>query len=52
MGKCHRCGKSFNGDEKFCHDKCRDEHILDIEKRIEEAVKNDSSHTRKISRGF
>ncbi|PIW33524.1 MAG: hypothetical protein COW27_00280 [Nitrosopumilales archaeon CG15_BIG_FIL_POST_REV_8_21_14_020_37_12] len=47
---CHHCGKSFDGtNEKFCHDSCRDAHIVEIENRVKEAVKNDSSHTNKIS---
>ncbi|MCV0372274.1 MAG: hypothetical protein K5793_01790 [Nitrosarchaeum sp.] len=47
---CHHCGKSFDGtNEKFCHDSCRDAHIVEIENKVREAVENDSSHTKKIS---
>ena len=52
MKKCHRCGKSFEGNGKFCHDKCRDEHILDVEKQVKEAVKDDPNHTQKFSKDF
>jgi hypothetical protein len=45
------CGKPFEGDNaKFCSHGCRDSHIVAIEKRVREAVDNDSSHTRKMSK--
>ena len=47
---CMHCGKEFEGsNEKFCHDSCRDAHIISLESRIRESVKNDSSHIKKMS---
>ena len=47
---CLHCGKSFSGDNiKFCSQGCRDAYIVSIDRRVREAVKNDSSHTRKMS---
>ncbi|MFB5626568.1 MAG: hypothetical protein ACE5R5_00015 [Nitrosarchaeum sp.] len=49
---CLHCGKPFEGDNaKFCSQGCRDSHIVALEKRIREAVKEDPSHTRKLSEG-
>ncbi|GBH33759.1 hypothetical protein NZNM25_05500 [Nitrosopumilus zosterae] len=46
------CGKSFEGKgEKFCDNVCRDSHIAKLEERMREAVKNDPSHTKELSKG-
>ena len=48
---CLHCGKSFGGEKtKFCSQSCMNSHVTSVEKRIREAVSNDSSHTSKISR--
>lgn len=50
---CHHCGKKFEGkNEKFCHDSCRDAHIMKLDKKVREAVKNDPSHIREMSKDF
>lgn len=47
---CVHCGRSFEGDNvKFCSQGCRDAYIVSIDRRVREAVKNDTSHTRKMS---
>ena len=49
---CMHCGKKFEGNnEKFCHNSCRDAHIISIENKVRESVKNDPSHTTKMSNG-
>ena len=49
---CLGCGKSFEGKgEKFCNNVCRDSHIEKLEKLMNDATKNDPSHTEKLS-GF
>ena len=48
---CLHCGKSFKrNNEKFCNNGCRDFHIKWIENIVVEAVKNDPSHTKKLSK--
>ena len=48
---CLQCGKSFEmNDSKFCSQSCSDSYIDDIRKRVREAVDDDSSHTKKLSR--
>ena len=48
---CMHCGKEFEGNnEKFCHNSCRDAHIVSLENRIREAVNDDPSHTKKMTR--
>lgn len=47
---CLHCEKSFDGNNaKFCSQNCRNSHIINIEKRIREAIEDDPSHTRKMS---
>lgn len=47
---CLHCGKEFEGNnEKFCHNSCRDSHIMMLENKVRESVKNDPSHTKKMS---
>ena len=44
------CGKEFEwNNEKFCHNSCRDAHIISLENKVRESVKNDPSHTTKMS---
>lgn len=50
---CNGCGKFFEGNgEKFCNNICRNSHIWKLEETVREAVKNDSSHTKKLSSDF
>ncbi len=50
---CKGCGHSFESNgEKFCNNTCRDSHIDKLEEMVIEAVKNDSSHTKKFSQDF
>ncbi len=50
---CKGCGHSFESNgEKFCNNTCRDAHIDKLEEMVIEAVKNDSSHTKKFSQDF
>ncbi|MHA7733609.1 hypothetical protein [Nitrosopumilus sp. S6] len=47
---CKHCTKSFEGtNKKFCSQGCRDSYIGILEKRMEEAVVNDATHTRQLS---
>lgn len=47
---CGHCGKSFEGNNtKFCSQGCRDAFIVAVDKRVREAVKDDPSHTTKMS---
>jgi len=48
---CKNCGRSFEGkNERFCNNGCRDSYIDSLEKRVSEATKKDTSHTKKLSR--
>jgi hypothetical protein len=48
---CKGCGKSFDGKgEHFCDNTCRDSHIEKLEKMMKDAVKNDESHTKRLTR--
>ena len=48
---CMHCGDAFEGkNEKFCSHGCRDSHIVSLEKRTREAVRDDPGHTAKMSR--
>ena len=47
---CVHCRKSFESDsEKFCSQKCKDEYLKGLTKRMDEAVKNDPSHSKNLS---
>ncbi|AFS80479.1 hypothetical protein NKOR_02925 [Candidatus Nitrosopumilus koreensis AR1] len=47
---CMICGKNFDGNkERFCSQSCAETHIKDLEKRLHDAIKNDPSHTKKMS---
>lgn len=40
MVKCKHCGKDFEGEkELFCSEICHDAFDLDVQKRVEEAIK-------------
>lgn len=45
-----KCGKKFDGSkERFCSQSCAEIHVKDLEKRLDDAIKNDPSHTKKMS---
>lgn len=47
---CVYCRKPFESDtEKFCSQNCKDNYLVGLTKRIDEAVKNDPSHSEKLS---
>ena len=47
---CLHCGKSFDWEsEKFCSENCKNLHIADMDRRVENAVREDSGHTDKMS---
>lgn len=44
------CGKNFDGDEKrFCSQKCAETYVQNLEKKLHDAMKNDQSHTKKMT---
>ncbi len=46
LAKCNECNKEYEtGIKNFCSDDCLRKNI---QKRINDATKNDSSHTNKI----
>lgn len=48
--KCKNCFKElFESRHKFCSINCQDDYIINLEKMIQDAVKNDLSHTEKMS---
>lgn len=47
--KCRQCGNPCDGLRLFCSDTCSDKYIVEIEKRILTATKEDPSHTKKLS---
>ena len=48
---CLHCGKAFDGEsDKFCSPVCKNSHIADIERRTENAVREDEGHTNRMSR--
>ncbi|MCV0431862.1 hypothetical protein [Nitrosopumilus sp.] len=50
---CLHCSKVFEGEKaKFCSQVCRDSFIVNIAKRTREAVRDDPSHTRELSKDF
>jgi hypothetical protein len=41
----------FEGaNAKFCSKQCKDSHVLELESRVQKAVKADTSHTKKLSK--
>ena len=47
---CVYCRKLFESDdEKFCSQACKDAYLVGLTKKMEEAVKNDPSHSKKLS---
>lgn len=48
--KCIVCGKSFDGvDRDVCSWQCDENRSAAIRKKLDEAIKNDKSHTKKLS---
>ena len=47
--KCKQCGKEYDADSLFCSEICHDAFDLDIKERLDEFLKNDTSHTKKLS---
>ncbi|MFI5416909.1 MAG: hypothetical protein ACHQW9_02525 [Nitrososphaerales archaeon] len=48
--KCKQCGKDYDSDsELFCSEMCHDAFDLDIKERLEDALRNDKSHTQEMS---
>jgi len=48
--KCKNCSKNlFDPRQKFCSIECQDDYIINLEMMIQEAVKNDHSHTETMS---
>ncbi len=47
---CRHCKNPIDGNARlFCSEKCRDEYILEIEKKVIQATDEDPSHTTKLS---
>lgn len=47
---CKHCGEKFIAkNAKFCSMKCYNDHKKMLEKRLRDALKNDTSHTKKFS---
>lgn len=47
--KCLGCGRGFVGVErKFCSWQCEETCIIRIQRRLEDAMKNDKSHTERL----
>ena len=48
--KCRNCDKELlDTRQKFCSIDCQDDYILNLEKIVEEATRNDASHISKLS---
>ena len=48
--KCKNCFKDlFESRQKYCSINCQDEYIINLETRLQEAVKKDHSHTETMS---
>ncbi|MFM8658859.1 MAG: hypothetical protein ACKOCQ_02840 [Candidatus Nitrosotenuis sp.] len=48
---CKTCGKEIPADQgSFCAVKCYDAKMAELKKRMDNAVKNDPSHTKKLSK--
>jgi predicted nucleic acid-binding Zn ribbon protein len=47
--KCKQCGKDYDSDSLFCSEICHDAFDLDIKERLEDALRNDKSHTEEMS---
>ena len=48
--QCKNCNKNLlDTRQKFCSIDCQDIYIQTLEKRLDEALKNDSSHTENLS---
>ena len=51
MAKCMNCGEPLDGQDQLCSPECREEYRVKLKKRLERAVKNDTSHTEKMIQG-
>jgi hypothetical protein len=50
LKKCIVCGKQFEGNERdVCSWQCDENRSSIIKKRLDDAVKKDKSHTKKLS---
>lgn len=50
--KCIVCGKPFEGIERdVCSWQCDERRSANIRKKLDDAIKNDKSHTKKLSEG-
>jgi hypothetical protein len=48
--QCRNCARDLlDTRQKFCSINCQDDYIRHLEQIIEEATKNDSSHTERLS---
>ena len=48
--KCRNCAKDLlDTRQKFCSINCQDDYIANLEEVIKDIVKNDTSHTVKMS---
>jgi len=48
--RCRNCAKELlDTRQKFCSIDCQDDYIANLEKIVENAVKNDMGYTRKMS---
>jgi len=45
------CGEPLDGQDQLCSPECREEYRVKLKKRLERAVKNDTSHTEKMIQG-
>lgn len=50
LKKCKTCGNEFEGSEReFCSWQCEENYKPTLRKKLDEALKNDKSHTNKMS---
>ena len=50
MNLCKRCGKEFEDmTEEFCSKRCKEEYLRALEKKLDDAIKNDPGHTKRLS---
>lgn len=51
MKKCAVCGKEFDGVSRdVCSWQCDENRRQKLQKRLDDAVKNDKSHTKKLDK--
>ncbi len=50
LRKCIVCGKEFDGIERdVCSWQCDENRLARLRKKLDDAVKNDKGHTKKLS---